>query len=176
MLWLQRTPLLKLVAVGLVVSIALWLEVRPDPMVDYPFATAAIAPGDPIDAGNTEMRRVPDGLLEGPTPGDVALTAIPAGTPVLGSDTASADRVTPDGWWALSVDVPLGAAVGDLVRVVLLDTGSVVDGMVSSVSSADPFGEETGAIAVAGDDSAEVAVAAANGRLAVLVSTKHGGR
>lgn len=171
MLWLQSPPWAKWIAVGLISTLALWLEIRPDPNVDYPFASIDIAPGEAIGQHNTEKRRLPAGILDPPPDGVHALEVIPAGTPILEADTGSGQAVIPEGWWIVSVDVPTGAAVGDFVRLVLLDSGRSVEGVVASVSSEDPFSPSRGGVAVEPASSAEVAVSAANGRVAILVST-----
>lgn len=171
MLWLQRPPWAKWIAVGLISALALWLEVRPDPEVEYPFAAIDIAPGEAIGPHNTEKRPLPAGVLDPPPEGVYALEVIPAGTPVLEADIGSGQAVLPEDWWIVSVDVPTGAAVGDLVQVVLLDSGKSVDGIVASISTEDPFSPARGGVAVEAASSTEVAVAAANGRVAILFST-----
>jgi hypothetical protein len=57
------------------------------------------------------------------------------------------------------------------VRVVLLTTGEIVDGVVTSAFDDDPFSATSGAIAVDADSAGQVAMAAADGDIAVLVST-----
>lgn len=171
MLWLQRPPLVKWIAVGLISCVALWLEIRPDPMVDHPFATAEIAPGEAIGPQNTDLERVPSDLFDPPSSGQVALRRIPAGSPIMSSVVGEPQAVIPEGWWTVAMEVPPGAAVGDRVRVVVLDTVETVEGIVTSVTSDDPFASLRGGVAVEAARASEVAVAAANGRVSVLVST-----
>jgi hypothetical protein len=71
----------------------------------------------------------------------------------------------------VGVTLPDGARTGDAVRLVLLDTGTEVEGIVAHPGSDDPFAAADGGVAAPTGDSGEVAVAAANGRLAVLIST-----
>ena len=66
--------------------------------------------------------------------------------------------------------LPAGSAPGDQVRLVLLDLDTEVEGVVTSTGEDDPFGSSDGGVAVSGDHSAAVAMAAADGRLVVLVS------
>ena len=77
----------------------------------------------------------------------------------------------PVGWWVISADVPAIARAGGRVKIVLLDSGKVVEGVIAFSVPDDPFAEASGGIAVAPASASEVAVAAADSRIAVLVST-----
>lgn len=171
MLWLQPIPWGKWVLAILIALVAVYVEFRPDPTVDFPFATSPIAPGDVIDETNTELRRVPDGLLESGKRGDVATRSILPESPVLATDVGEQGRTVPPGWWIVGVTLPDGADVGEDVRLVLLDSGDEVSGMVAHPGSDDPFAAADGGVAVPSERSSDVAVAAANGRLAVLISS-----
>ena len=171
MLWFDPLPWGRWALVGIVALFALYLEFRPDPTIDIPFAVTDILPGDPIDETTTEMRTVPVGLFEAAELGDVASDRIVAGEPVLGSDVDANAAVVPTGWWVVGVTLPDGASVGDRVRLVLLDSGEEVEGVIAHPGSDDPFAAADGGVAVPADSSAAVALAAAEGRLAVLVST-----
>jgi hypothetical protein len=157
--------------VGLLASFALYVEVRPDPSVDLPFAAIDIAPGAILDETNSEMRPVPVGLFEAAELGEVARRPIAAGDPVLASAVGDAEPVVPPGWWVVAATVPMGATPGDSVRLVLLDTGDQVDGVVAHPGSDDPFAAADGGVAVPPERAAGVAMAAAGGRLAVLLTT-----
>lgn len=171
MLWLQTPPWGRWALALLVAGLAVWVEFRPDSMVDHPFATAPISPGEAISDVNTELRPVPAGLF-GEIDGDgVAARDIVPGAPILADDLADADSLIPKGWWSVSVDTPVLAAPGDTVLVVLLDSGEVVEGVVTTPSSDDPFASTSAGIAVPPPSASEVAAAAANSRIAVLVST-----
>lgn len=172
MLWLQKPPWAKWIAVGLIFSVATWLELRPEPQVDHPFAIVDIAPGDALGPHNTETRQVPSGLLEPPPDEARATEPIPAGTPILAAYTSREERNLPEGWWIVSTTVPAGAVVGDPVKVIMLDSGSSVDGIVTSIPMTDAFSSIDGGVAVPEHNATEVAVAAANGRVAVLLSTR----
>lgn len=171
MLWFEPFPWGRWVLVLLVAGVAAYVEFFPDPGVDQPFATVTINPGDTIDSSNTETRRVPTDLLKGADIGSVATTSISSGDPVLASDVAESGSAVPTGWWVVGVTLPDGANPGDQVRLVLLDTGEEVDGVVAHPGSDDPFAAADGGVAVPSESSADVALAAANGRLAVLIST-----
>lgn len=171
MFWLQPIPWARWAAATAIAAIALWVELAPDPTVLHPFAVVDIARGDNLTSDNTELRPVPAGLLQPPEPGTVAARDLPAGTPLLSGDTSSPARIVPAGWWVVATEVPPGAMTGDPVRIVLLDGGDVVEGVVASAQSDDPFRIGQGAVAVPPDGAEAVARAAAGGRLVVLVGT-----
>lgn len=171
MLWFEPFPWGRWILVGLLAVVAMYVELRPDSNVDMPFATVDIAPGSVVDEANSEMRKVPPDLFPGGAPGDVARELILAGEPVLASDVSEENEAVPPGWWVVGVTFPEGVVTGDQVRLVLLDTGAEVDGVVAHPGSDDPFAAADGGVAVPPGSSAEVALAAANGRLAVLIST-----
>lgn len=171
MLWFEPLPLGRWALVLVVAAVAVYVEFRPDPTVEVPFATVAIAPGDVIDDTNTELRSVPANLLEGADLGDTAAVPIAAGWPVLSSATGEEGSTVPPGWWVVGVTLPHGAVVGEEVKLVLLDTGDEISGIVADPGSDDPFAAADGGVAVPPESSAKVAMAAADGRLAVLVST-----
>lgn len=171
MLWLQPMPWGRWALVILIAAVAAYVEFRPDPTVESPFATVAISPGDVIDESNTELRRVPVDLLDSAQRGDIATRPVLPGSPVMTTDVGEHGQTVPTGWWVLGVALPEGAAVGEDVRLVLLDSGDEVPGVVAHPGSDDPFAAADGGVAVPPEKSADVAVAAANGRLAVLIST-----
>jgi len=171
MLWFQPVPWVRWLLAILIAGVAIYVEFRPDQSVEAPFATTLISPGDLIDETNTEMRRVPAGLLDAAEPGMVATRSIPAGAPVLSGDVGELGDTAPPGWWVVGVTLPDGVEVGDDVRLVLLDSGLEISGVVAHPGSDDPFAAADGGVAVPPESSAEVAVASAGGRLAVLIST-----
>ncbi len=171
MYWLQSPPWGRWLAVTLMVAMALWVEFRPEGTIEHPFATRPIAVGEDLSSENTEMRPVPVDLLE-PIPADAVVTKpIAAGAPILVSDLGTSGSIVPRGWWVVELGIPAAARRGDRVRLVLVETGSVVDGVVASSVEADTFGSNLGTVAIAAENASEVATAAANGRVAVLVST-----
>lgn len=156
----------------LVAAVALYVELGPEPTVEHPFATVSIAPGDVVDTSNTEMRPVPADLFAPSEIGAVARRPIESGDPVLATDVEESEAAVPQGWWVVGVALPEGAQAGDHVRLVLLDTGQEVDGVVAHPGSEDPFDAADGGVAVPADASAEVALAAADARLAVMIATR----
>lgn len=171
MLWLQTPAWGRWLAAGLIVALALWVELRPDPRIDHPFAVIPIASGETIDESNTQSRRIPAGLLDPVELGRTASRAVAEGSPILQADLDLRNPEIPSGWWIVSTDVPMSAAVGDTVRLVILQSGTEVQGVVARASVDDAFGSLSGGVAVPGGVAAMVATAAADGRLAVLVST-----
>lgn len=171
MLWFQPVPWARWLLALLIAAVAIYVEFRPDASVEAPFATTLISPGDPIDETNTELRRVPAGLLESASRGTVATRTVLPGSPVMVGAVGEDGDTVPPGWWVVGVTLPDGAEVGDDVRLVLLDSGLEVSGVVAHPGSDDPFAAADGGVAVPSDMSAEVAVASAGGRVAVLIST-----
>lgn len=78
--------------------------------------------------------------------------------------------VMPSGWWIVAMDVPQQAAVGDQVKVVLLDGGELIDGVVTSSGFSDGLEFAMGGVAVAPESAPRVAAAAIDGRVSVLLA------
>lgn len=171
MIWLQTPPWGRWLLATLIVVLAVWFELRPEPTVAHPFAIVDITRGETIGAANTRARQVPVGLLPDVPENAIASRDIPAGAPILAADTTTTPSMVPRGWWTVRLDVPEGARVGDRVLVVVVDTGLVAEGVVATVPGSDPFAAGTGGVAVAPDHAGAVAVAAVDGRVAVMVST-----
>lgn len=171
MLWLQPIPWARWAAAAAIAAVALWVELAPDPTSQHPFAIVDIARGQALNAANTELRDVPAGLLESPGRGGYATRDIPAGSPLAPGDAGEPGRIVPDEWWIVACEVPPGAMVGDPVKIVLLDTAEAVQGVVTSAETDDPFVAGLGAVAVPPEAATDVAVAAAEGRMVVLVGT-----
>ena len=113
--WLRRPPYLRWLAAGLVVSCGIYLDLRPAPVVEYPFAADVIGIGETV--GALTWRDVPAGVLpEWTAPvGGVAVTEIPAGAPLIPSLVSTI--TVPEGWWAVSLPLPQPVAPGTPVRV-----------------------------------------------------------
>ena len=144
---------------------------RPDSTTSHPFAIDEIDPGTVVDQSNTEGRPVPIGTFASVEMGMTALESIAAGAPILSTDLGDAHNVVPSGWWVVEMSVPRGAQSGDACRLVLLDAGDVVEGVVVTAAVDDPLGSGLGMIAVEPDPAAEVAAAAAEGRVAVMIAS-----
>jgi hypothetical protein len=171
-LWLQTPPWGRWIAAGLIVFGAVWVELRPDPTVEHPFAAEDITAGAEIGDWNTKPQRVAAGMLEPVTVGGVALTDIASGEPILASSIGDRDQAIPDGWWAIEIPLPDSARPGDSAEIVLLDAGSVVPAVVVAGVTDDALASGLGSVAVSGEQAAEVAAAAVNGRVAVMIATR----
>ncbi|MEA1903971.1 MAG: hypothetical protein U9N56_10630 [Actinomycetota bacterium] len=170
MYWLQSPPWGRWFLAAALVVAALWSELRPESTTGHPFASTRILTGESIDAGNTEMRKIPVGLLESISVEGVAIREIAPGSPLLAADVVDRSNSIPTTWWIVEVEVPPHVRRGDDVKVVLLDTGEVIDGVLAFPASDDPFGTGNGGVALPPERASDVAVAAASSRVAVLVS------
>ncbi|NIA25221.1 MAG: hypothetical protein GWP04_06595 [Gammaproteobacteria bacterium] len=176
MYWFTRPPYLRWAGAVLIVIVAAWIDLRPADTVAYPFAAVDIASGASIDAGIIEWRQAPKGLLPtNPEIGGTARYAIAAGEPLLPSLVSGARPAIPDGWWALSTELPESVIAGQSLRIVITGLGlgpQAVPGIViEPPPRADPlgYGDPIGLVAVPGDFATAVAASAAEGNLSVLV-------
>lgn len=169
MLWLQSPPWIRWFLAALIAAGALWVEFRPSPTVEYLFATESIASGETLEGHNTTSRRGPAGLLSTARPGDVAATDINNGDPILQSSVGSASSI-PGEWWWIELELPAGARAGNAARLVLIDSGVVVDAVIARAPTEDSFGGVLGSVAVSPDVASDVAVAATAGRIAVMIA------
>lgn len=171
MVWLQTPPWARWILSALIAAVALWVELGPDPTVSHPFAIVDIAAGDVVDETNTEMRQLAAGLLAPVELGGTAGLPIVAGDPILDTGLGDGAATVPTGWWVMEVPLPRGARTGDEARLVLLDTGEMVDGRVVGAVDEDPLGSGLGMVAVDPAGAQEAAVAAAEGRIAIMIAT-----
>jgi hypothetical protein len=169
MVWLQSPPWGRWILAGLIAAVALWVELAPEPTESHPFAIEDIEPGEVVDDSNTESRPVASGLLTPVEMGSKTRDLISAGDPVLVSDLGGDGTVVPPGWWVMEVALPRSAVSGDRARLVILDTGEVVPGVVVEPVVEDPLGSGLGTVAIAPDGVTDAAIAATGGRLAVLI-------
>lgn len=171
MFMLGRPPTLRWTAAGLVLAVAIWVDLRPPSVVAHPFAREDVGVGEVVTTENVEMRDVPVGLLDPVALPFTATRSVTAGEPVLATAARAGNPEAPQGWWSLEMEVPPSATVGSTVGVVLLDRepAAVIEGMVTgAISDGDGFGGPVGVAAFPPDRAAEVAAAAAAGRVAVL--------
>ncbi len=180
MYWFSRPPYARYTAALLLVILAFWVELRPADMDTHPFADTTIAAGSPLDPSMFTWLQVPPGLLEPVTLEGTARHTIRAGEPLTPGAIDPDGVLIPPGWWTVEVPLPAESRPGDEVRLVLgpTDIGGdsrLVDGiaMRAPPPSSDPFGFETaiGLVAIPGDRAAEVANAAGDRRITVLVRT-----
>ena len=96
-----------------------------------------------------------------------AAVDIREGDPITASVTRGPTAV-PDDWWAVPMEVPLGLPEGSEVRL-LLPSGRSIDGIVAAAAIEDVFSGPTGAVAVPEGDLDEVARAAAEGAVGLVI-------
>ncbi len=163
--WLRRPPYGRWIAAGLLVCCGLYLDMRPTPVVSYPFAATPIPVGATV-ADSLQWREIPTGVLperHGSVAG-VAVTDIASGTPLVPSLTS--ESVIPPDWWSVSLPLPYRVAPGTRVRVGLEET--MVEGIVAGPISDTGF-EVNGPIAFPAAQAAQVAAAAGNSALVVMI-------
>ncbi len=168
---MQTPPWARWILSALIAGVALWVELGPDPTVSHPFAVVDIEAGDIVDETNTDGRRVAVGILAPVELGETASVPIPAGDPILVTNLGDGAKSAPEGWWVMEVSLPRGARSGDDARLVLLDSGEVVEGRVVGAVDEDPLGSGLGMVAVDPERAGEAAVAAAEGRIAIMIAT-----
>jgi len=169
-IWLQSPPLARWAVALLIASVALWVEFRPEPTTNHPFAIVDIPAGMVVDESNTEIRQVPLGTFTPVELEQVAIDSILSGDPILASNIGASGQAIPSGWWSLEMPLPHGAGRGDSARIVLLDTEVVASGVVVEDADEDPLGSGLGLVAVESGLAAEVARAAGEGRAVVMIA------
>lgn len=165
MFWLTRPPYLRWAVATAIVLVALWTEFRPPSTGPHPFALVDLPAGATVSAVDIEMREVPLGLL---APVDLPVTLrrdVIAGQPLL-SEPSSVTSSAPDGWWSVSMDLPVGVSKGTPIRLALTD--AVVDGIVIDEFEGS-FGDHAGLVAVPPDTTGAVAAALRDGSVVVFV-------
>ncbi len=165
--WLSRPPYVRWALAAVIVVIGLVTEFTPEPTTRHPFAAIELAVGEAIDDTVVIWRDVPPGLLDPVGLPTVASRPLQAGDPVLLGDASAANNSgIPEGWWGVEVDLPAGARSGMSVK--LVTAAAAVDGLVIPVTDGD-FGERTGLVAVPGDAAENVAAAALDTTVMVLL-------
>jgi hypothetical protein len=117
--WITRPPYFQWVAAVLVVSGLLWVEFRPIPTVNHPFVVSPVATGELIEPA-VEWRTIPVGVLVPVTDLGIAARNLDPSSPLVPGDVAARGFVPPAGWWAIDLDLPVGAVVGRHVQLVVL--------------------------------------------------------
>jgi hypothetical protein len=167
MFWLSRPPYWRWLGAVLIVAAALYLDLTGPPTESYPFVAEPAGPGEALQV---EWRVVPTGLLPDPGPlPAIAWRAVDAGVPLVPGAAGHAPPA-PEDWWALEIDLPASAGMGEAVLVAVHDPATEVAGIVVQPSTRAGFGSATpGMIAVPAEHAATVAVAVAENRATVLV-------
>ena len=175
--WLQRPPIARYIAAGLLVSFAAWVELRPIATVERPFVSVDVAAGTVLDDSVVEWREVPPGALPAIQPRGVAAISIPAGTPLTEAVVVQAGPGLPEGWWTMELMLSPDTSPGtDLQLVVIPGPGEdpvppIPAIVVRPGSTPESFGtNRPGLVAVPPDRATDAAIAAAGGRLTVLAA------
>ncbi len=171
MYWFRRPPYLRWALAALIVGVAAIGELRGTSTAQHPFVAAAVPAGAEITPEDLELRTVPAGLLPAVDPaGARAARPLNPGEPLLPADVTGAPAA-PAGWWLAPVRLPDGVGAGRQVRVVLLDPPGDVPGVVVAPGTEDGLGTRVpGLVAVPAAGAVDVARAAANDRVMVLVA------
>lgn len=168
-LWLGRPPYLRwLAAVALIVAALVW-DLSERATAPFPFAADDLERGQEITEADLKWQDMPVGAFAVPDLANaIPLVPIRAGDPIVASLVSRSPTLPPNSW-AVPVQLPVGAHVGTVVKLVFAD-GSDVGGVVMQSAREDSFGfETTGLVAVADQAASTVALAAANGDLVVLL-------
>jgi len=182
--WFRRPPYLRWAAAALLIIMAAWMDLRPQPTSLQPFAAADLDPGTVLDDMMIEWRSVPIGLLPPlDDPRGVVLRRVTAGEPLVPS-VLSTERVpTPAGWWTMEVKLPAGAVPGQEVQLILLPSGPdddprSVPGLVIAPPPTHPdplaIEPEPGLVAVPEDLAMVAAAAIADGRVSTILGAVYG--
>ena len=165
MYWLVRPPIERWIIAALILSAGLFWDLRPQPMVAYPYAGTSLAPGQDI-ATAIEWREIPGGILPDwdADLGGVSIGRIAAGSPLL-PDLVS-DLALPEGWWTVPLRVTAPVAPGTPIRVLIGD--EVAEGFAVGETSDSGY-ELVSMVAFAAADADQVAAASADDALVVMI-------
>jgi hypothetical protein len=168
--WLSKPPYVRWLAAAAVVLAAVAWDLSGRRMESFPFAAVEISAGRVIDSEDIEWRDVPTGLMPLPDLSQPTTSRhVTRGEPITASAVSSETSI-PDGWWAIPVALPAIAVSGAMVRLVVVESGFSVDGIVVAASERDLLSlADAGLVAVPGDAAETVARAAADGGVTVLV-------
>ena len=151
-------------------GLSLYLELRPNPGVDHPFAGADLRAGADVTLAEIVWRSVPLGVLPEIAPEGFLLIDVEAGQPLVPAMLDTAPMIPP-GWWALSVPVPAGSVPGSMVRLVVdvREAPRVVPGKLIRIFEEATIEGTNGLVAIPEEEAGAVAAALTDGALSVLV-------
>ena len=172
MIWLQKPQWVRWGVAVLVALAALWSEFGVEAVVEHPFAVAPVRAGEELNDANVEFRTIPEGVLAPVLELGKAAHDYGAGDPLTPGGVSFGPTGGTEGWWELEIDLPAGAGVGDSIRLLLLESGLLIEGVVAVVPSTDdPFGDATGSVAFPAEDAVPVAAAIATGRHVAMLES-----
>jgi len=173
---LQRPPIARYVAAGLLLSFAAWVELRPIATVERPFASVDVSEGGVLDGNVVEWRDVAAGALPAIDPTGFAAVFIPAGTPLTSAVIAESVPRPPDGWWTMELALSAETKPGTDLQLVVIpgpgeDPVSPIPAIVIRPGTSETFGAgRPGLVAVPPDRATDAAIAASGGKLTVLAA------
>ena len=168
--WLARPSYWRWAAAILLVGSSLYLELRPTPTVNHPFAGADLMAGADINEAEITWLPIPVGVLPETVLEGFLLVDVASGQPLLPS-LFDAGPSIPTGWWAISVPVPEESIPGSEVRLVVDVRGTprVVPGLLIRSFEEATIEGTTALVAIPESEAGSVSAALADGVLSVLV-------
>lgn len=172
MLWLERPPLVRWTAAACLVAVSAWFEFGPPPSSTMTFLAVDVTAGTPLTESVVERRPAVGAGFATAEPTGVAIADLDAGDPLIASMIAKVS--VPDGWLVIGVPLPHYALPGMSATAIILpdeprEAPIPVPALVVEVGSTDPFGGETGALALPPEWLGEAAAAVGGGRLVIGV-------
>ena len=172
MYWFRRPPYLRWTAAVIVVTLALWMDLRREPTELRPFAVAMIEAGTAMEPDLIEYLEVPAGLLPEVELDGITVNLIQSGEPII--PALLSDRgALPEGWWALEMQVPSGVAPGSELRLVVEEDGvNAIPAIVTAVVPPDPldgWSQPSALVAIPADRAGALATPLSEGRVRVLI-------
>ena len=150
----------------LVVGALAW-DLHGSATMAYPVASHAVSAGSAISNDDVRWVRLPERALPPPRlDGAVAAIDIELGDPISPSVIAP-EVALPEGWWAVPMEVGIGATPGDTVLLVITDPPMTIPGLVIQPQAGDRLALDyrPALVAVPGEVAALVAAAERSGLL-----------
>jgi hypothetical protein len=168
--WLARPSYWRWAVAILLVGASLYLELRPTPSIEHPFAGADLTAGSDNSDAVLDWRSIPIGVLPETILDGFLLVDVEAGQPLVPAMLDDAPLI-PTGWWAVSVPVPEGSLPGVEVRLVVDVRGAprVVPGLLIRTFEEATIEGSTALVAIPEGEAGAVAAALADSALSVLV-------
>ena len=167
MYWLQSPPYLRRAAAVLLVVGALVWDLHGSSTVAFPVAARPVHAGSTISDGDVRWVQVPEGAFRAPDlTGAVAAVDIETDDPI-GASLIAPEVSLPEGWWAVPIEVGVGATPGDTVLLMVADPPATVPGVVLQPQTGDRLALDyrPALVGVPGEAAALVAAAERAGLL-----------
>lgn len=167
MFWLQPPPYARRIGAAVLVVAAIAWDLRGAGTTPYPVASRSVAAGSAISADDIRWVPVPTDSLDPPhLEGAIAAIDISPGDPI-GSSLIAPTPVLPSDWWAVPIEVGVGATPGDAVLLVITEPPMTIPGLVLQAQNADRLALDyrPALVGVPGEAAALVAAAERSGLL-----------